>query len=53
MPSSPPFQSREEVIQIQLSPFRPMHGPQSVYQNSQARSGDVEIHGTSGGDIHR
>ena len=30
-----------------------MHGPQSVYQNSQASSGDVKIHGTSGGDIHR
>ena len=53
MPSPPPFQSREEVIPIQLSPLRPMHGPQSVYQNSQASSGDVEVHGTSGGDIHR
>ena len=30
-----------------------MHGLQSVYQNSQASSEDVEIHGTSGGDIHR
>ena len=53
MPSPPPFQSREEVIPIELSPFWPMHGPQSVYQNAQASSGDVEIHGTSGGDIHR
>ena len=53
MPSPPPFQSREEVIPIQLSPLRPMHGPQSVYQNSQASCGDVEVHGTSGGDIHR
>ena len=53
MPSPPPFQSRGEVISIQLSPFQPMHGQQSVYQNSQASSGDVEIHGTLGGDIHR
>ena len=30
-----------------------MHCPQSVYQNPQASSRDVEIHGTSSGDTHR
>ena len=52
-PSPPPFQSGEEDISIQLPPFWSMHRPQSVYQNPQASSRDVEIHGTSSGDIQR
>ena len=52
-PSPPPFQSEEEDISIQLPPFWSMHRSQSVYQNPQASSRDIEIHGTLGGDIHR